>query len=107
MPKNAGSSISSALWLGLDRENAFRFSFLLSIPLILGAGVKKALEFDAAELERIGGPGPLLLGMTIAFLVGLASVHSLLRIVRGNKLHLFGWYNLCAAIIFAIYLLQR
>jgi undecaprenyl-diphosphatase len=101
----SGASITSGLWLGLERDAACRFSFLISIPLIAGAGAKKALDLTTGELEELGGP--LLLGMACAFAVGLAAIHLLIGLVRQGKIHRFGWYNLTAALVFAAFLLAR
>ena len=104
----SGSSIVAGLWLGLDRQEAFRFSFLLSIPLILGAGLNTARKLgDLSEIEKVGGIGPLLLGMAIAFVVGLGAIHLLSRSLRSNRFHLFGLYNFGAAALFAFYLLLK
>lgn len=103
----SGSSIVSGLWLGLDRDAACRFSFLTSIPLVAGAGLKKALDLTSAEIELSGGWPPILLGMLCAFVVGMLAIHALLGVVRGDNIHRFGWYNLSAAILFAIFLATR
>jgi undecaprenyl-diphosphatase len=104
----SGASIASGLWLGLDRDQAFRFSFLLAIPVMLGAGVvegRKLLHGEAAMVP--GGWLAIGLAMLAAFAVGLAAIHLLARAVTGNKFHRFGWYNLAAAIAFAIFLATR
>lgn len=103
----SGSSITAGLWLGLTRDDACRFSFLIAIPIMIGAGLKKGLELDVSKIAAMGGWPPALLGMTVAFVVGLAAIHILLRLVTRNRLHTFGWYNLAAALLFAAYLLAR
>ena len=100
----SGSSIVSGLWLGLEREAAFRFSFILSIPIITGAGLKTALDLDQEQINIMGGWLPVLSGMAISFFVGLGAIHFLLQFVRKNRLHIFGWYNFVAAIGFGIYM---
>ena len=104
----SGLSISSGLWLGLKRPEAARFSFLLAIPITLGAGLvegRKLLQGNA--LSEVGGWGPLIASLLVAFVVGLAAVHLLFRAVRGDRFHRFGWYNLSAALAFSLYLLLR
>lgn len=103
----AGSSITCGLWLGLSREAAARFSFLLSIPAIAGAGSKKGYDlYRSGQLGQEGVFGtPLLVGMACAFVVGLVAIYLLMRVLRGNHFHRFGWYNLAAAIAFATFLL--
>lgn len=83
----SGSTISTGLFCGLDRELAGKFSFLLSIPAILGATL--------LELRGIESPAEVwmhLIGMAIAFLVGLLSLKFLMRIVRRGRLFTFAYY---------------
>jgi len=104
----SGASIASGLWLGLDREEAFRFSFLLAIPAMLGAGLVEGRGLLGPEgVEVPGGWPALILAMAAAFGVGLLAIHVLFRAVAKNHFHRFGWYNLCVAAAFAIYLLSR
>jgi undecaprenyl pyrophosphate phosphatase UppP len=58
-------------------------------------------------VEITGGWPALALALGVAFLVGLAAIHLLSRAVMGNQFHRFGWYNLSAAVAFAIYLITR
>jgi len=103
----SGSTIAAGLWLGLQRESAAEFSFFLAIPAMLGAGAHEARHL----LESPEPPGQVLglcaVGVPIAFVVGTAAIHFLMRIVRQGAFHRFGAYNLCAAAGFAAYLLTR
>ena len=96
----SGATISGGMILGLSRETATRFSFLLSIPIIIGAGLKKTIG-----LAKIGGLTslgfPLLISATVAFLVGLFSIQFLIKYLKNNSLKPFIIYR----IIFAIYIL--
>ena len=102
----SGASIVCGLWLGLERDAACRFSFLLAIPIISGAGAKSAYEVYRSDTGSSLN-GPLFLAMGIAFIVGLFAIHFLLTLVRRGGLHRFGWYNLTAAALFAAYLVLR
>jgi undecaprenyl-diphosphatase len=85
----SGSTISMGLLLGLDRETAARYSFLLSIPAIIGAvllGFKDVARLDAAALWIV------LLGSATAALVGYAALSLLVFIVNQGRLHLFSPY---------------
>jgi undecaprenyl-diphosphatase len=83
----SGATISAGLFRGLDRELAGRFSFLLSIPAILGAIV---LEFrKIGPSEQVGLS---LLGMAVAFGVGLFSLRFLMKVIKSGKLHNFSYY---------------
>ena len=100
----SGSTIAAGLWLGLSRESAATFSFLLAIPAILGAGAYQVLEFfrGTTSFEGLGLAAGV--AMPVAFIVGLLSIHLLLRIIRGDAFYRFGWYNLGAALVFSLYL---
>jgi undecaprenyl-diphosphatase len=82
----SGSTIGAGLLAGLTREEATRFSFLLSIPAIAGAGV-----LDAAEGELVVS-GASVAGTIAAGVVGFLSIHYLLRFVRTHSLTVFCWY---------------
>lgn len=92
----SGMAISGGLALGMTREQAARFAFLLAVPLLLGAGAKKALEIaggSAAGQDVFA----LMLGALAAFTVGLAAIHWLLRFLRNNSLLPFIIYRFALA----------
>jgi len=86
----SGATIAVGLLLGVERETAFKYSFLLSVPAIVGATVE--------ESTVVGGFGvdvfTMLLGVFFAMLVGYASLKAFSRVVKGGKLHLFAPYCL-------------
>ena len=84
----SGATIASGLYLGMERKEAFEFSFLLAIPAIAGAFL---LEFRKVDLAVLNPPA-LAVGMVAAFLAGLAALFLLARAVAGRKLHWFGFY---------------
>ncbi len=86
----AGITISASLYTGLSREKAGEFSFLISIPAILGAFVLTLR--DAGSLGAMVSPGILALGTGTSFIVGLLSLLLLLRLVRKGKLYFFALY---------------
>jgi len=94
----SGATISGGLFLGLNRELATRFSFLLALPIITGSGLKKLLE-----LLNNGGSflnTELLLGAITAFVVGLLAIHFLISFLKKNSLKVFIYYRI--ALIFVI-----
>jgi undecaprenyl-diphosphatase len=100
----SGSTITAGVWLGLAREEAARFSFLLAIPAILGAGALKTLDLIESPARYADVAAAAAVAMPIAFTAGIFSIHYLLKIVRRDVFHRFGWYNLAAAAGFAAYL---
>ncbi len=90
----SGSTITAGLLRQLDRQSAARFSFLLSVPIILGTGLFQVQEM--ATGERLAGEVPLLLlTFVVSFVVGYASIHYLLAWLRQRSLIPFAIY--CAA----------
>ena len=89
----SGSTISAALLRGVRREDAARFSFLLSIPAIAGAAV-----LEMRHVGADGGPAAwmLLAGAATAAVVGWIALRILLRVVRAGHLEHFAWY--CGAL---------
>lgn len=88
----SGTTIAGGLYLGVRPEEAARFSFLLSIPAIFGAGILKAPELLASIGEaRAGALG---IGFVVAFLVAWGSISILMRIVRRGRFGFFGVYCL-------------
>ncbi|HEN20374.1 MAG TPA: undecaprenyl-diphosphate phosphatase [Desulfobacteraceae bacterium] len=84
----SGATIVCAMLLGMDREMAARFSFLLSIPAIIGA---LAIQIDVNQVETIGLM-PLLLGFVSAALVGLIALKLLMSMVKKGHLYYFAPY---------------
>lgn len=103
----SGATIAAGLGRKLERDAAARFSFLLSTPIILGAGA-----VQMADLVRSGGwadEGPvLLIGFLTALLSGAASVHFLLRYIRRYPLYPFALYCVLAGVLgLTVALLRR
>lgn len=89
----SGSTIVAGLGMGLSREEAATFSFLLAIPAIVGAGFLEGLQLlrVSPQSESFGLLG---LGMAASFAVGLVSLWWLLRWLQQGRLHLFAWWVL-------------
>ncbi len=91
----SGSTITAGLWRGLDRAAAARFSFLLGIPAILGAGLLSAL--DILRAGDLAAQLPLLAaGFVAAAISGYLCIHFLLTWLRRHSLYPFAIY--CAAL---------
>ena len=92
----SGMTISGGLFAGLDREAATRFSFILSFPIILGSGLKKAIEMPSIDSE-------LIFASLIAFVVGLAAIHFLIKYLKNHSLRIFVWYRIILAVAIVWY----
>ena len=91
----SGATVSGALGRKLDRDFAARFSFLLSIPAILGAVIlqfKDVLKGGAAEAGSIGA-GAVIAGAVSAAIVGFFAVRLMLKIIREKSLIGFAIYT--------------
>jgi undecaprenyl-diphosphatase len=95
----SGATISTGLFCGLDRELSGKFSFLLSIPAILGATL---LEFR--KIGSVQELGTILIGTIVAFGVGILSLTFLLKINKIGKISYFSYY--CWIIGFTIIILM-
>jgi undecaprenyl-diphosphatase len=84
----SGATIASGLYLGMERKEAFEFSFLLAVPAITGAFL---LEFRKVDLAVLNPPA-LAVGMVAAFVAGLAALFVLARAVAGRRLYWFAFY---------------
>lgn len=87
----SGATISTALWLGVEREQAARFSFLLSIPAVGGAFLLQlSASISDGMLPARELWGPYLLGFLIALVVGYLAVSVLIRVLAKNGFAFFG-----------------
>ena len=100
----SGATISTAVLLGIDREKAARFSFLMVIPLIFGKMAKDLLEGDLtqSQIDLL----PLGLGFVAAFVTGLMACIWMIRLVKDSKLTYFSIYCfIIAALVITYYFL--
>ena len=102
----SGITISAGLFLGLKREAAARFAFLMGTPIIAGAGLWKSRELLDGS---VGAFDPLVLaaGMIAAAVSGLLAIALLLAFLRRYSTDVFGLYRVIAAATFAALILLR
>jgi len=102
----SGVSISAGLFLGLNREAAARFSFLMATPVIGGAGIWEARKF----LTNEAGPSPemnvIAIGFVAALISGFLAVRFMLEFLKRQPLTGFVVYRVVAAILVFIVLLS-
>ena len=93
----SGITITAGRFLGLDRDSAARFSFLLLVPTVLGAVVLKGVTDVLLGDLPSGSGGPFLVGTLAAAGSGLLAIDALLGYVRRHDYSVFVWYRLIAA----------
>jgi undecaprenyl-diphosphatase len=102
----SGVSISAGLFLGLTRESAARFSFLMATPVIGGAGVWEARKF----LTHEAGPSPemnvIVIGFLTALVSGFFAIRFMLAFLRRQPVTAFVVYRVIAAIAVFLILLS-
>jgi undecaprenyl-diphosphatase len=85
-------TIAIALLLGIKREKAFKFSFLLSVPAVIGAlGLTFYEQREALILAGVGF-AEILVGVAVTIVVSFLALKLLWKILAGKKLYLFAFY---------------
>ncbi len=102
----SGATIITALLLSLKREAAVRFAFLLSIPVILLAGIKQLLDL-AGSHPPSGAIKAMTLGAVLTAIIGYFVIRWFLRFVNRHTLAAFAYYRFAVAIVAAAWLLLR
>lgn len=86
----SGSTISTAVILGIDKENAAKFSFLMVVPLIIGKVIK---DITSAEtIVNNESVFPLIIGFVFAFITGMIACKWMIKLVKNSKLKYFSIY---------------
>jgi undecaprenyl-diphosphatase len=96
----SGVTMTAARAMGLDRESAARFSFLLSLPIIAGAGAYKAV--DLAQSGFQGYAAEFVAGMAASALSGFVVIWGLLRYLRRHDFTVFLAYRVAVAAVVVI-----
>jgi undecaprenyl-diphosphatase len=102
----SGATIAAGMGLGLRREVAARFTFLMSIPAILAAAAKEALELRHHPLA----PGDVTLfavGMLTSAVVGYLTVKYFIRFLASHRLDIFAWYRVALSLATFAWLAAR
>lgn len=98
----SGSTISGALFSGLDRSTAGDYSFIVSIPAILGAFILEVK--DLGEVSQSIGAAPVIAGCAAAFAVGYISLATLMKLIKKGKLQWFAAYLIPVAVLGILFL---
>ena len=94
----SGITITAGRFLGLDRDSAARFSFLLLAPIVAGAGIFKGVGVAQDGLPP-GSIGPIIVGVVSAAASGFAAIWAVLALVRRHNYNIFVWYRLVLAAV--------
>jgi undecaprenyl-diphosphatase len=105
----SGATISFARFFGIKRTEAVRFSFLLSIPVILGSFIFEL--YRASEIVFSGDSSiiwSLAAGFVFAYISGLIAVRFMLYLTGNRNLNVFALYCICLSLaVFVVYLVRR
>ncbi len=85
----SGITMATGLFLGLERENVARFSFLLSTPIILGAGLVNLKDIIHTTIDTV----PFITGIIVSAIAGLLSIKFLLDYLKNKGFGIFVWYR--------------
>jgi len=95
----SGITIVMAILLGLKRNEAVDFSFMLSIPIILGTSIYEARHFQ----YQSGTMGLYICGMLSAFVFGAMSLQFLIRYLKRHTLDIFAYYRIALALLILVF----
>jgi undecaprenyl-diphosphatase len=102
----SGTTIVIGMFLGIRRDAAARFTFLLAIPAMLAAAAKEALALTQMPLPADSG-SMLAAGVVVSAVTGYVTIHYFLRFLAGNKLDVFAAYRLMLAAATVVWLLRQ
>jgi undecaprenyl-diphosphatase len=98
----SGTTLTAGLFLGLRRDDAARFSFLLSIPAVFASGVFEMTRIDPSVFEL--GVGNLIIATIVSGVAGYAAIAWLLRYLRSHSTMIFVWYRLALGLLLYVLL---
>lgn len=101
----SGSTIIAGRLMGLNQKDAAEFSFLISIPIMLGVILKLIIK-SSDRVYFVDNFLPLLVGNIVAFIAGIIAVGFLMRFLEKKDLAIFGWYRIVLAAFVVILLLS-
>ncbi len=99
----SGTTIAAGRVLGIEREDAAKFSFFLSAPVVCGAVVLKLLDKETWSII-LASPMTFILGIFLSFVVGLICIKWLLKYLDNHNFKIFMIYRLALAAIVILYL---
>jgi undecaprenyl-diphosphatase len=102
----SGSTLTLSLFLGLRRDSAARFVFLMSLPAVFAVAVKELI--DLSEIGFAGVPLTLMaVGLVVSGVVGYVTVKYFLRYLASHSLAVFAYYRFALAAVTFVWLAMR
>lgn len=99
----SGATLIASLALGMNRVTAVRFSFLLSIPVLLGSTMLAVKDISAGDLASIGIPA-LAVSFAASFIASIGSIVWLIRFLKEKRLYWFSIYLVLMALFVFIFM---
>lgn len=99
----SGATISTLTIQGIDKQAATTFSFLLSIPIIIGSALYESLDLISGKVAISISPWAIIVGMTSAFLSGLLAIKFFLKLIQKHSITGFAVYTLLLGIAVSVY----
>ena len=99
--------MTAARFLNFTRPDAARFSFLLLVPVVLGAVVFKGTKDVILNPLPAGSTGPFIVGMLASAAVGLAAIRALLGYLRRHDYTIFVVYRVALAVVIVILIVSN
>lgn len=98
----SGTTVTFGLWMGLERTVATRLAFLVGVPAIAAAGLKKVLDVASGQVDV--SLLPLVVGFVSAFVSGYVAVRWLLKLLERQGFFWFGVYRIVlAGVVFVLW----
>lgn len=95
----SGATLTAGRFMGMTRHEAGSFSFMLSLPIILGGFVYKCLEIYRGNIVANFDWSSMLIGIVIAFVVGYATIKFFMQMLQRFSLSIYFWYRIVLATV--------
>lgn len=99
----SGATISAGLLSGADRQKSAKFSFLISLPVIIGSLIMEIIKIIMLGEQIVVNPFGLVLAFLIAFIIGVVSIKFMLRVTERTNFKWFSLYLILIAIVSLVF----
>jgi len=100
----SGTTITVAMFLGIRRQAAARFTFLMSIPAVMAAALREGVQVWRAGGPAEGDVGLMVVGASVSALVGYLAISRLIRYLGDHSLDVFAYYRFALAAVVVVWL---